>query len=47
MAEKYSEEEVENDISKTLSDGEEAPVSDEGSPEDESEDDAILIRQVF
>ena len=49
MTEKYSDEDMENDISNLLSDGEEARVSDEGTPEeDESEeDDAILVRKVF
>ena len=47
MAEKYNEEDVENDIT-NLSDGEEARVSDEGTPEEEeSEDDAVLVRKVF
>ena len=50
MAEKYSEEDVENDINNLLSDGEEARVSDDGTPEEEEEedeDDAILVRKVF
>ena len=56
MAEKYSgEEDVEKDITKLLSDGEEARVSDDGTQEEEeeeeeeeeSEDDAILVRKVF
>ena len=46
MAEKYSEEDVENDA-KTFSDGEEAQASEEGTQEEESEDDAILIRKVY
>ena len=47
MAEKYSEEEVENDVSNLLSDEEEARVSEDGTQGDESEDDAILVRKVF
>ena len=47
MAEKYSEEDVENDVSNLLSDGEEARVSEDGTQGDESEDDAILVRKVF
>ena len=47
MAEKYSEEDVDNDVSNLLSDGEEARVSEDGTPGDESDDDAILVRKVF
>ena len=47
MAEKYSEEDVENDVSNLLSDGEEARVSEDGTQGDESDDDAILVRKVF
>ena len=46
MGETYSEEDVENDA-KTFSDGEEAQASEEGTQEEESEDDAILIRKVY
>ena len=47
MAEKYSEEDVDNDVSNLLSDGEEARVSEDGTQGDESDDDAILVRKVF
>ena len=45
MSEKYSEDDIDNDTNKTLSDRED--VSDERTQKEESEQDAILVRKVF